>query len=855
MHKLRRIVAFITALLLLPVPTHMSVYAEDAFFAGGIGTEEEPYQITNTAQLDLVRAYPEACFELINDVAFVDADFAPGGDFYNGGAGWEPIGTKQQPFSGYFYGNGYTICGLQCFSEGEYAGLFGYASGGVEDLTLDKLRIEPKQAGVVGGMIGHLDGGSVYGGSVYGDVTGSETATVGGVVGYANGAILMASFFEGAVQGHLVGGIAGFVEDGFVFECGNIGSVTLSTAASDSRPGFAGGVAGGFSGIVQDCFNMGDLVSVTTGDRWLGGIAGYVAADTAEAMGGMVVCCYNAGAFVEPDPFEHPVHIGGVVAELQAECWFDSVYFCESAYYAVDGYDVEGAFYCFSEELTYEETFEGFDFDMVWTMEGNSSYRYPELQAFDFQFANTIEDVILIPPEKTLYYEGEYFDISSVRLWVFYRNGKIVERPPDSVTGFQPKLGIHTITVTFGDFVDQFEVAVVPLPPGRMEITQLPIRMDYGIDEDFDPTGMELTVYHCDATQEQVDLKDVQFSYNFRDVEIDNPIFAVLGDVKITYKEFSQTLTVRLYKRQLDNIIVVTHPDKTEYVMGEPLDPTGLEVLASYKLGTTGPYVTENVTDQVTFSGYDPQALGWQEIEGSFEDEVFFFNVAVHEKRLINYRLENMPPQVYTQGNTLNLDGAQLVLEYSNAPTEIVAVTPDMIQGYYDMSQASHFNVWVSYKGARVDFQIEVKRRVPDTITSDSYVIQDGLLLSCLPGLTVQELLAQIHEGYFCRVYHGSVSPVETSTVVGTGQVIQLMDGETVKDCVTVVVAGDLNGDGVVSVSDMLLVKSHLLKKTTLNELAQLAADVSGDGEISITDFIQIKAHILNKDKIDLQAG
>lgn len=58
---------------------------------------------------------------------------------------------------------------------------------------------------------------------------------------------------------------------------------------------------------------------------------------------------------------------------------------------------------------------------------------------------------------------------------------------------------------------------------------------------------------------------------------------------------------------------------------------------------------------------------------------------------------------------------------------------------------------------------------------------------------------------------------------------------------------GDVNGDGKVTVTDMLAIKSHLLGRSTLTGDAASAADTNNSGEITITDFIRIKSHILGK--------
>lgn len=61
----------------------------------------------------------------------------------------------------------------------------------------------------------------------------------------------------------------------------------------------------------------------------------------------------------------------------------------------------------------------------------------------------------------------------------------------------------------------------------------------------------------------------------------------------------------------------------------------------------------------------------------------------------------------------------------------------------------------------------------------------------------------------------------------------------------TVIVSGDINGDGRVSIADFALVKSNMLGNNTLNEIQKKAADMNKDGKISIADIALIKSHIL----------
>jgi hypothetical protein len=128
-------------------------------------------------------------------------------------------------------------------------------------------------------------------------------------------------------------------------------------------------------------------------------------------------------------------------------------------------------------------------------------------------------------------------------------------------------------------------------------------------------------------------------------------------------------------------------------------------------------------------------------------------------------------------------------------------------------------------------------------ITSDLFAVGEDTVSGIVEGVTVEQLLSGIKGGSIRVVDKNGA--VVFSGKAATGMVIQLMSNGKVVDEWTVVVAGDVNGDGNISVSDMLAVKAHVLNKSKLTGAAAEAADTNGDGFISITDFIQIKAHIL----------
>lgn len=56
---------------------------------------------------------------------------------------------------------------------------------------------------------------------------------------------------------------------------------------------------------------------------------------------------------------------------------------------------------------------------------------------------------------------------------------------------------------------------------------------------------------------------------------------------------------------------------------------------------------------------------------------------------------------------------------------------------------------------------------------------------------------------------------------------------------------GDVNGDGSVTLADLVAVKRHILAFTTLKDEEVKLADADGNGEITLADYVKIKRHIL----------
>lgn len=117
---------------------------------------------------------------------------------------------------------------------------------------------------------------------------------------------------------------------------------------------------------------------------------------------------------------------------------------------------------------------------------------------------------------------------------------------------------------------------------------------------------------------------------------------------------------------------------------------------------------------------------------------------------------------------------------------------------------------------------------------------QKGYITGIAPGTPASTLLS------VCLPAGGTAS----GDTLSTGTVITFPNGTAM----TAIVAGDLNGDGEVSITDMLMVKSAVLGND-ISETAAAAADLNFDGQVSITDFLKLKSCLLGREQISVTAA
>ena len=232
--------------------------------------------------------------KLVNEEWKSDINITLTADINLSGIDWTPIGIDyNHRYTGTFDGGGHTITGLTVTTSDQYAGLFGYLSGTVKDVTLEGVQITTtRNVGAVGGVAGYSQG-NIENCSVSGSVSGSGmNGFAGGVVGYQSGGFLTGCSSSATVNaGNIAGGVAGSTDRGATLTaCYATGDVTLESINSGGN--FVGGVVGcNTSCTLKACYAWGSVTGSGSGTIYVGGVTG-----TNDE--GTLTACYHANETV-----------------------------------------------------------------------------------------------------------------------------------------------------------------------------------------------------------------------------------------------------------------------------------------------------------------------------------------------------------------------------------------------------------------------------------------------------------------------------------------------------------------------------------------------------------------------------
>ena|GEM_PF-2588076 len=127
---------------------------------------------------------------------------------------------------------------------------------------------------------------------------------------------------------------------------------------------------------------------------------------------------------------------------------------------------------------------------------------------------------------------------------------------------------------------------------------------------------------------------------------------------------------------------------------------------------------------------------------------------------------------------------------------------------------------------------------------SSEYLIDGEYLTNVLSSHTAEEIIGNF-ENTSAVAYDSNGKELSASAKIGTGCEVALVVDGTKVDSITLVIKGDVTGDGDVNSTDYLRIKAIFLGKHTSTGAYAKAADVDENGKIDATDYLRIKGQFI----------
>ncbi len=305
----------------------------NAPFAGGLGTQENPYKICTAAQLNNIRnEYLGSYFVLWSEIDLSD---------FQEGAGWMPIGDTYNPFYGNFDGNLFAIRGLKISRTGNEGpvGLFGVVTNGGVLGNMNLVDADIRGSNSAGALVGRLSEAKIINiytsGSIWARV--SSAGGIVGSVGSVNGMPCKFSISrthsssDVMTQRHYPAGLVGHVDSeecsGEITDSSTSGRINAYSSTRTDATGAAGLIGIAYSAKISRCWSTAQII----GDDASGGLVGrahhgsiqdsYFAGDVTARFGvagGILGVGYNdtvVKRVYASGNIQSPQTLGGIVGE------------------------------------------------------------------------------------------------------------------------------------------------------------------------------------------------------------------------------------------------------------------------------------------------------------------------------------------------------------------------------------------------------------------------------------------------------------------------------------------------------------------------------------------------------------
>ena len=220
---------------------------------------------------------------------------------------------------------------------------------------------------------------------------------------------------------------------------------------------------------------------------------------------------------------------------------------------------------------------------------------------------------------------------------------------------------------------------------------------EYYIGEKINLTGAKVEVVYVSGLFEEIDVTETMVSGFDSSTVGTKTVTVSMGGSSLTFD-----ITVKEYPT-VTNLVLVSGPNKTEFVKGRPIDYTGAVVRATYEGGATADI---DVTAAIV-TGIDNSVYGSQTATVTVGGQTVTFEIKIIAYRLVGITVEKAPYKTtYIKDDVFNGAGLKVVADYNDVSTTVLQPYQYELSGY--SNKVGVQTITVTYYGFSDTFEIEV---------------------------------------------------------------------------------------------------------------------------------------------------
>lgn len=374
----------------------------------------------------------------------------------------------------------------------------------------------------------------------------------------------------------------------------------------------------------------------------------------------------------------------------------------------------------------------------------SSSKPTMRVKAFTNFYEGSFDGIKIInPADKTKYYEWEELNTSGIKIGAFYDGDTYNYVDVTDKCTFDPTLispSTNKISVYFNDGDDYassyFNIEVLENPIDRIEVTKQPDKVKYFVGDVFDPTGMEVTAYFKYGNNFSRILEEDEYTIRNTDMIRHGSHTVTLFSNKDSSKIAS--VSVFVDQKEIKSIRVKEKPTKTDYIVGDKFDPTGLVL--------TLIFIDDNTEDVAEEYTYEPESFsesGYIDVTITYHGVSTSLTVYVERIKATKLEVTKKPDKMeYIVGQSFDKTGMIVTATFNNGTiSEVFSYTWDPekftsvgtsvgVSVYFDGISANPFYVKVI---ERVVVSIEVTNppNIKNYVCGQSFN-NEGMVISAL---------------------------------------------------------------------------------------------------------------------------